>query len=58
VNNNIDIFNTEQEAIDDGCLWGVDLIYLTEEHISLLKAGKVLKTDNGEYVQIMRLKGE
>lgn len=54
---NFEVFNDELEAKEDGCLWGVDMIYLSEEHINLLREGKVLKTDNGEYVQIISMEG-
>lgn len=49
------VFNSEHEAIEDGTLWGCDTIRLTLDHIGLLLSGKALKTDNGEYVQIIIL---
>lgn len=52
------IFNSKQEAIKDGTLWGVDALRLSREDIRLLENGKVLKTDNNEYVQIIYLESE
>lgn len=52
------IFNSKQEAIKDGTLWGVDALRLSREDIKLLENGKVLKTDNNEYVQIIYLESE
>ena len=51
----IDVFNSYEEACEDGCLFGVDHILLTMEHIDILLQGKVLKTDNYEYVQIIEI---
>jgi hypothetical protein len=52
---NFDVFESVEEAKEDGTLWGVDCLYLSQEHIDLLLQGKTLKTDNGEYVQILSL---
>ncbi len=49
-------FNTLEEAKADGILWGVDLIVLSKKHIDALLDGKVIKTDNSEYVQIIILR--
>ncbi len=50
-----DVFESVEEAEEDGTLWGVDYLYLSQEHIDLLLQGKTLKTDNDEYVQILSL---
>ena len=53
-----DVFNSVQEAVEDGTMWGADILPLSEEALSLLKEGKVLKTDNGEYCQIIAMESE
>ena len=53
-----DVFNSVQEAVEDGTMWGADILPLSEDALSLLKEGKVLKTDNGEYVQILAMESE
>ena len=52
----IKIFNSLEEAENDGLLWGKDLIVLSKKHIDALLEGKAIKTDNGEYVQIIVLR--
>ena len=39
------------EFID--ALWGVDNLKITDEHIQLLKEGKCLYYNNGEYAQLI-----
>lgn len=56
-----EVFDSVKEAIDDGCMYGLDFLPLSEEALNLLKEGKALKTDNAEYVQIISMesyKGE
>ncbi len=53
-----EVFNSVQEALDAGTMWGVDVLPISKEAIRLLKEGKVLKcSDNGEYVQIIAMEG-
>ena len=48
-------FDSLDAAIKDGTLWGCDLLPLSRENIELILSGKVIKTDNSEYVQIIYL---
>ena len=52
-----DVFDSVKEALDDGVMWGIDFLPLSEKALTLLKDGMVLKTDNGEYVQIIAMEG-
>ena len=53
----IKVFKSLEKAEADGTLWGEDLIVLSKYHIQSLLEGKALKTDNGEYVQIIVMTG-
>ena len=53
-----EVFDSYEEAIEDGARWGVDNLPLTDELIELIKSGKAIKADNCEYVQIIYYGGE
>lgn len=58
VNNDViqyEQFDDLEEALQDGTLWGCDLLPLSRQLIELILSGKIIKTDNGEYVQIIYL---
>lgn len=48
-----EVFDSYEEAREDGTMWGCDTLPLTGELIELIKSGKAIKTDNCEYVQII-----
>ena len=53
-----EVFNSVQEALDAGRMYGVDVLPISNEAIRLLKNGKVLKcSDHLEYVQIIAMEG-
>ena len=53
-----EVFDSVQDALDAGTMFGVDVLPISNEAIRLLKKGKVLKcSENGEYVQIIAMEG-
>lgn len=52
-----EVYNSVEEAMDAGTMWGVDFLPLDNVAIGLLKSGKVLKCSNNcEYVQIIAMR--
>ena len=53
-----EVFDSVQDALDAGTMYGVDVLPMSNEAIRLLKEGKALKcSENGEYVQIIAMEG-
>lgn len=52
-----EVYDSVKDALDTGWMYGVDFLPLSEKALELLKDGMVLKTDNGEYVQIIAMEG-
>jgi len=52
--NEITIIENTAEALEEyGTRYGVDYIIISDKHIAALKAGKLLASNNGEYVQLV-----
>jgi len=52
--NDITIIENSDESIEEyGTRYGVDYMLLSDKHIAALKSGKLLASNNGEYIQLI-----